>query len=82
MQDAKKNLSEHDDLEDIKMLLGDDDTAPENADALLDDILKEYHVDGGTDNPDPDSLLAELENLTAQFSDETTDTVTTTTDAD
>ena len=73
MQDAKKNLSEHDDLEDIKMLLGDDDTAPENADALLDDILKEYHVDGGTDNPDPDSLLAELENLTAQFSDETTD---------
>lgn len=35
MQDAKKNLSEHDDLEDIKMLLGDDDTAPENAGCII-----------------------------------------------
>lgn len=70
MQDDKRNLSEQDDLEDIKMLLGDDDVAPDNADALLDDILKEYQVGGATANTDPDALLAELENLTAQFSGE------------
>ncbi len=68
MQDDKRNLSEQDDLEDIKMLLGDDDVAPDNADALLDDILKEYQVGGAAANTDPDALLAELENLTAQFS--------------
>lgn len=73
MQDDKKNLSEHDDLEDIKMLLGDDDAAPDNADALLDDILKEYQVEGTAGDAAPDALLAELENLAAQFSDEAAD---------
>ncbi len=70
MQDDKKNIPENDELEDIKMLLGDDDSAPEDADALLDDILKEYEVDGAGKDADPDSLLAELENLTAQFSED------------
>ena len=70
VQDDKKNIPENDELEDIKMLLGDDDSAPEDADALLDDILKEYEVDGAGKDADPDSLLAELENLTAQFSED------------
>ncbi len=70
MQDEKKNLPEHDELEDIKMLLGEENDTPENADALLDDILKEYQVDGVSKNDDPNSLLAELENLTAQLSAE------------
>ena len=69
MQDEKKNIPENDELEDIKMLLGDDDSTPENADALLDDILKEYEVGGADRDADPDSLLAELELLTAQFSE-------------
>ena len=70
MQDEKKNLPEHDELEDIKMLLGEENDTPENADALLDDILKEYQMDGISKNDDPNSLLAELENLTAQLSAE------------
>ncbi len=68
MQDEKKQIPENDELEDIKMLLGDDDTAPDDADALLEDILKEYEVGGTDTEANPDALLAELENLTAQFS--------------
>jgi len=69
MAEEKKNPAAHDELEDIKMLLGYDAETVDDSDALLNDILKEYQVEGVPDT-DPNALLAELESLTAQFEQE------------
>ncbi|MBE6936207.1 MAG: hypothetical protein E7458_06840 [Ruminococcaceae bacterium] len=70
MQDEKRNIPEQDDLDEIKMLLGDDSETLEDADALLNDILKEYQIDAPAftgDLPDPETILAEIENLSARL---------------
>ena len=72
MQDDRNEILSNDDLQEIRDLVGDVNDMPldADADALLADIMKEYHVDGITLNAESDSLLSELENLTAQYSQE------------